>query len=88
LQGILTNDTEWGGLGFDFARLVHTADARYDLSIRSREDWRTAETWSVAEATQAFAEREVSPRSTDWVQIAGDRTFEECVELLAEAAGF
>jgi hypothetical protein len=84
LEAILTNETEWGGFGFDFARLVPANSGLYNLSIRRLEDWNRAERETVAVASEYFISTAICPRASDWVQIARGKTFEECVEVLRE----
>ncbi len=84
LEAILTNEAEWGGFGFDFARLVPANSGRYNLSIRRLEDWNKAEQETVACASEYFIGTAICPRASDWIQIARGKTFEECVKLLLE----
>ena len=84
LEAILTNEIEWGGFGFDFARLVPASSGLYNLSIRRLEDWRKAEQDSVASASEYFIGTAICPRASDWIPIARGKTFEECVELLRD----
>jgi len=82
LEAILTNETEWGGFGFDFARLVPVNSGLYNLSIRRLEDWTRAERDTVAAASEYFMSTAICPRASDWIQIARKRTFEECIDVL------
>src|SRR6185295_10889782 len=82
LEAILTNETEWGGFGFDFARLLPANDGRYNLSIRKAEDWALAETSSVAAASNYFMPGSIYPRAADWLGMARGKTFEQCVHLI------
>jgi hypothetical protein len=82
LEAIMTNDVEWGGFGFDFARLVPGSSGLYNLSIRRLEDWDRAEQNTVAAASEYFIGTAVCPRAADWIPIARGKTFQECVELL------
>jgi hypothetical protein len=82
LEAILTNATEWGGFGFDFARLIPTKVGTYNLSLRRREDWKRAEHSTVAAASNYFINTAISPRSTDWIQMARGKSFEECIAVL------
>lgn len=84
LEAIVTNETEWGGFGFDFARLVPAQSSLYNLSLRRSEDWRKAEWDSVAAASEYFIAKMFCPRATDWIQIARGQTFEKCVEVLED----
>jgi hypothetical protein len=84
LEAVLTNDSEWGGFTFDFARLLPANGGLYNLSIRRSEDWQRAESDSIASASRYFANAAVSPRASDWIPLARGGTFEECVRLLAE----
>src|SRR4051812_45247620 len=54
LEAIMTNDVEWGGFGFDFARLVPVKGGLYNVSVRRLEDWVKAEQASVASASSYF----------------------------------
>src|SRR5437868_12534 len=54
LEAILTNATEWGGFGFDFARLIPAKGGTYSLSLRRRADWERAERSTVASASNYF----------------------------------
>jgi len=82
LEAILTNSTEWGGFGFDFARLVPVKDGLYNLSMRRGEDWKRAEQSTVAAASNYFINTAISPCAIDWIHITRDKTFEECIEYL------
>jgi hypothetical protein len=88
LEAILTNTTEWGGFGFDFARLSRAKNGLYNLAVRRVEDWSKAEQETVAAASNYFMETVICPRARDWVGIARAKTFEECVELLLEEPTF
>jgi hypothetical protein len=87
LEAILTNSTEWGGFGFDFARLVPVKGGLYNLSIRRGEDWKRAEQSTVAAASNYFINTAITPRAVDWVQIARGKTFEECIDYLLRELG-
>ncbi len=87
LEAIVTNETHWGGFGFDFARLAPGQGALYNLSLRRAEDWRKAEWDPVASASDYFISKMFSSRASDWIPIARGRTFEECVEMLAREIG-
>ena len=87
LEAIVTNESAWGGFGFDFARLSPAQGSLYNLSLRRAEDWRKAEWDSVAAASEYFISKMFSSRAADWVPIARGRTFEQCVELLAKEIG-
>jgi hypothetical protein len=82
LEAILTHDSEWGGFGFDFARLYPVKDGRYNLSLRPLEDWMRAEQCTISSAATYFTGTGVAPPITNWVSIAASRTFEECIELV------
>jgi hypothetical protein len=84
LEAIMTNETEWGGFGFDFARLVPANSGLYNLSLRRLDDWTRAEQETVAVASEYFISTAICPRASDWIQIARGKTFEECVDLLRE----
>jgi hypothetical protein len=87
LEAILTNATEWGGFGFDFARLIPVKGGLYNLSLRRGEDWMRAEQSTVAAASNYFINTAISPRAADWRQITRGKTFEQCIEhLLRELA--
>lgn len=88
LEAILTNDVEWGGFGFDFARLIPLKGDFYNLAIRRLEDWAKAEQATVASASSYFTATAMSPRATDWIQIARRKSFQECVEILADDPSF
>lgn len=87
LEAILTNATEWGGFGFDFARLIPVKGGIYNLSLRRREDWERAELSTVASASNHFLVTAMSPRTSDWVPLARGRTFEECIAILVHTPG-
>jgi hypothetical protein len=87
LEAILTNATEWGGFGFDFARLIPVKGGTYNVSVRRREDWNRAEHNTVASASNYFLVTAMSPRASDWIQLARARTFEECIEILVRTPG-
>lgn len=82
LEAILTNAAEWGGFGFDFARLVPVKGGSYNLSLRRRDDWDRAERGTVASASNYFMGTAMSPRASDWIQIARGKSFEQCVHML------
>lgn len=82
LEAILTNSTEWGGFGFDFARLVPVKGGLYNLSLRRIDDWQRAEQSTVAAASNYFINTAISPRATDWLQITRGKSFEECINYL------
>jgi hypothetical protein len=84
LEAIITNEADWGGFGFEFARLAPAQSSLYNLSIRRSEDWRRAEWDSVASASEYFITKVFSPRATDWVQVAKGLAYEQCVDVLAE----
>jgi hypothetical protein len=84
LEAILTNDTEWGGFGFDFARLVAANSGLYNLSLRKLQDWDRAERSSVAAASNYFLGGSIYPRASDWELIARGKTFQQCVEVIAD----
>ncbi len=88
LEAIMTNDVEWGGFGFDFARLVPIKGDLYNLSIRRLEDWVKAEQATVASASSYFMATAMSPRATDWIQIARRKSFRDCIEILADDPSF
>ena len=88
LEAILTNATEWGGFGFDFARLIPAKGGSYNLSLRRREDWERAEHSTVASASNHFLVTAMSPRATDWIHLARGKSFEECITILARAPNF
>jgi len=62
LEAILTNATEWGGFGFDFARFIPVKGGLYNLSLRRGEDWKRAEESTVAAASNYFINTAISPR--------------------------
>jgi hypothetical protein len=82
LEAILTNSTEWGGFGFDFARLVPVKGGLYNLSLRRAEDWQRAEQSTVAAASNYFINTAISPRAGDWLQITRGKTFQQCIDYL------
>jgi hypothetical protein len=82
LEAILTNEIEWGGFGFDFARLLPANSGLYNLSLRQLADWARAEQQTVAAASEYFIGTAICPRASDWVQVARGKTFEECIDLL------
>jgi hypothetical protein len=82
LEAILTNDTEWGGFGFDFARLVPVNGGLYNLSLRKLDDWKRAESSTVASASNYFLGSSIYPRASDWEVLARGKTFEKCVDLI------
>jgi len=84
LEAIMTNEMEWGGFGFDFARLVPANSGLYNLSIRRLDDWERAERETVAAASEYFISTAICPRASDWIQIARGKTFEECMDILSE----
>lgn len=88
LEAILTNSTEWGGFGFDFARLVPVKGGLYNLSLRRAEDWHRAEQTTVAAASNYFINTAINPRASDWIHITRGKTFEQCVEYLIRELGF
>jgi hypothetical protein len=88
LEAIITNATEWGGFGFDFARFIPVKGGLYNLSLRRGEDWRRAEESTVAAASNYFINTAISPRAVDWIQITRGKTFEECVECLMRNLDF
>jgi hypothetical protein len=87
LEAILTNATEWGGFGFDFARLLPVKGGTYNVSVRRCEDWERAEHSTVACASNYFLVTAMSPRASDWIQLASARTFEECIAILVRTPG-
>jgi hypothetical protein len=84
LEAIITNNTEWGGFGFDFARLVPSNGGLYNLSLRKLEDWTRAECSTVAAASNYFFAGSIYPRASDWILIARGKTFEHCVDLIEQ----
>jgi len=88
LEAILTNATEWGGFGFDFARFIPVKGGLYNLSLRREEDWIRAEQSTVAAASNYFINTAISPRATDWIQITRSKTFEECIGYLLRNLDF
>jgi hypothetical protein len=88
LEAILTNATEWGGFGFDFARFIPVKGGLYNLSVRREEDWIRAEESTVAAASNYFINTAISPRATDWIQITRGKTFEECIRYLLRNLDF
>ena len=69
LEAILTNSTEWGGFGFDFARLIPVRGGLYNLSLRRGDDWKRAEQSTVAAASNYFINTAINPRASDWIQV-------------------
>jgi len=88
LEAILTNATDWGGFGFDFARLIPVKGGLYNLSLRREEDWIRAEQSTVAAASNYFINTAISPRAVDWIQITRGKTFEECIRYLLRNLDF
>jgi len=88
LEAIITNATEWGGFGFDFARFIPVKGGLYNLSLRRGEDWKRAEQSTVAAASNYFINTAISPRAVDWIQITRGKTFEECVDCLMRNLDF
>jgi len=88
LEAILTNATEWGGFGFDFARFIPVKGGLYNLSLRRGEDWRRAEQSTVAAASNYFINTAISPRAADWIQITRGKAFEECIRCLVRNLDF
>jgi hypothetical protein len=88
LEAILTNATEWGGFGFDFARLIPVKGGLYNLSVRRGEDWKRAEQSTVAAASNYFINTAISPRAVDWIQITRGKSFEECIHSLMRNLDF
>ena len=84
LEAIMVNDIEWGGFGFDFARLVPAASGLYNLALRRGEDWIRAENSTVAAASNYFFGTSAFPRASDWIPVARGKTFEECVCIIEE----
>ena len=82
LEAVLVNDVEWGGLAFEFARLVPANNGRYNLSLRRAEDWTRAETLPVRKAANFFLNASLFPRASAWNVIARGKTFEQCVAVL------
>src|SRR6266481_482282 len=87
-EAILTNATEWGGFGFDFARFIPVKGGLYNLSLRREEDWIRAEQSTVAAASNYFINTAISPRAVDWIQITRGKTFEECIRYLLRNLDF
>ncbi len=87
LEAIMTNATEWGGFGFDFLRLIPVKGGTYNASVRRHDDWERAEHSSVASASNHFVVTAMSPRASDWILLARNKTFEECVATLARTPG-
>ena len=85
LEAILTNEVEWGGFGFDFARLVPANSSLYNLSIRRLDDWKKAEQSTVAAASEYFIGTAICPRALDWIPLVRGKTFEECIEMISES---
>jgi hypothetical protein len=83
LEAIMVNQVEWGGFGFDFARLTPSPRGNYNVSVRRHEDWIRAENCSVASASNYFFGNSVYPRASDWVLIRRGQTFETCVSAIA-----
>jgi hypothetical protein len=88
LEAVLTNATEWGGFGFDFARLIPVKGGLYNLSVRRGEDWTRAEQSTVAAASNYFINTAISPRAADWLQITRGKTFEQCIDHLLRELGY
>jgi hypothetical protein len=88
LEAILTNATEWGGFGFDFARLIPVKGGLYNLSLRRGEDWIRAEQSTVAAASNYFINTAISPRAVDWIQITRGKTFQQCIDSLTRNLDF
>lgn len=84
LEAIMVNDVEWGGFGFDFARLMPSPKGSYNVSIRRHEDWIRAENSSVAAASNYFLGNCVYPRASDWLLIRRGLPFEGCVQALEQ----
>ena len=82
LEAILVNDIEWGGFSFDFARLIPTNGALYNVSVRREEDWVTAEQSIIASAANYFVNSSICPRASDWILLARGKTFEQCVKII------
>lgn len=88
LEAILTNSTEWGGFGFDIARLIPVKGGVYNLSIRRAEDWGRAEQSTVAAASNYFINTAINPRASDWIHIVRRKTFQECIGYLLRELGY
>jgi len=88
LEAILTNSTEWGGFGFDFARLIPVKGGLYNLSLRRGDDWKRAEQSTVAAASNYFINTAISPRASDWIQVTRGKSFEECIEYVLRELEF
>jgi hypothetical protein len=88
LEAILTNATEWGGFGFDFARFIPVKGGLYNLSVRRGEDWQRAEQSTVAAASNYFINTAISPRAVDWIQITRGKSFEDCIHSLMHNLDF
>ncbi len=82
LEAILVNDVEWGGFGFEFARLIPANSGLYNLSIRRHEDWLRAENSTIAAASTYFLNVSLFPRASDWILFTRGKTFEQCVDVL------
>ncbi len=82
IEAILTNTSEYGGLGFEFARLEPVRGGKYNLSLRQADDWERAERGTIASAGAYFMNSVLSPRASDWEKAARQQTFEECVDLI------
>jgi len=84
LEAIIVNEVEWGGFGFDFARLTPSSKGNYNVSIRRHEDWIRAENSSVAAASNYFFGSSACPRSSDWLLIRRGQVFETCVRAIED----
>ena len=84
LEAIMINETEWGGFGFDFARLIPVNGGLYNLYLRKAEDWTRAEFSSVAVASNYFLGGSIYPRASDWIPVTRGKTFEECVKVMED----
>jgi hypothetical protein len=84
LEAIMVNDVEWGGFGFDFARLTPSPKGNYNVSVRRHEDWIRAENSSVAAASNYFFGSSAYPRSSDWLLIRRGQAFEACVRAIED----
>jgi hypothetical protein len=80
----MVNDVEWGGFGFDFARLTPSPKGNYNVSVRRHEDWIRAENSSVAAASNYFFGSSAYPRSSDWLLIRRGQAFEACVRAIED----
>ena len=87
LEAIMVNEVEWGGFGFDFARLTPSPKGNYNVSVRRHEDWIRAENSSVASASNYFFGSSVYPRASDWLLIRRGQLFEVCVRALEDHIG-